>query len=440
MNNRLTYILFTLLLSVACHAQETWTLERCINYALKNNISIKQSELETHYQANELSQTKYNLLPNLNASASQNFGFGRAEDKYGILVPINAATTGVSINSSVDLYTGGVLGNQIKKQEVVWKASLEKLEKAKDDISVEIARNFLTVLLNKELVRVAAAQLFQTEKQIEQTTRLVGAGTLAKGDLLEIEAQQAREILNSVEAKNNYKLALLNLAQLLELDHKDDFTIEPPMFMDVKAEMSLAKAHDVYHNALSNRHEIKSSQLELESSEYDLRLAKASRIPSLSANMGASSNYISDYSGNSPSFSSQLSDNQSSYIGLSLNVPIFNKFQVSNGVKNAQIQVENKQLGLEATKKQLRLEIEQAYFNAVAAHERYNANISAVVSMEESFRYMTKKVELGSVSSIDYNAAKTNIAKAQSELLQAKYEFVFLSKILDFYNGIDLSL
>lgn len=429
-------ILFALFTTT--RAQEQWTLERCIEYALTNNIMIKQYELNSRYQENEFKQSRYNRLPNLNGSLSQGINFGRSETQAGTYDNITQGNTSAGINTNVLIWRGGTLNNTIKQNELELKSSIENLQKAKDDVMLSIASEYLNILFAMELVKVAESQLDQTMKQIERTKKLVEAGKIAEGALLEVQSQLARESLDVVNRKNNLQIATLNLAQLLELEDYSTFNIAVPEIPELKAQITLMNARLVFDKAVEVRPEIKSAEYQLKSSEVQLNIAKGGKMPSLSAYAGISNNYFA--SEFSPAFSDQLENNLSENVGVNLSVPIFSRYQNKTNVENSKLQILNSELELESAKKQLRKQIEQAYVNALAALERYNANKVAVQSMQESFRYIEEKFNVGRVNSVEYNDAKTNLAIAESNLIQAKYDFIFRSKILDFYNGIPIQL
>lgn len=435
---RLFIFVAFLLFVFASSAQQKWTLEQCINYALENNIVIKQYQINTQYRENEFDQAKYNQLPSVSASASQGVNFGRSETLEGTFDNYTRANTSADIGANILIWRGGTIKNTIKQNEYSLKASLEELQKAKDDIALNIASAYLEILFAQELIAVSENQVEQSKQQIDRSKQLVEAGTLAQGALLEAEAQLAREELELVNSKNNLRLAYLNLAQILELEDYSDFEIIAPQIPELKAQMTLANSKNVYNKAVEIRPEIKSVEYNLKQAQVQLDIAKGARLPTLSAYAGISNNYLA-YE-NAPSFSDQFANNVSENIGLSLNIPIFSKFQNRTNINNSKLQITNTQLDLENAKKNLRRQIEQAYVNALGAHERYSANKAAVQSMEESFRYIEEKFSVGRVNPVEYNDAKTNLAIAQSNLLQAKYDFIFRSKILDFYNGVPIEL
>ena len=438
----LVYLL-VLSLFAALHAQELWTLDKCINYALENNIQIKQSELNTQYQQNNLKGRKSLRLPNFNAQVSQNQNYGRSLTYDNTYKNVNSAQTDFGLGTQVTVYQGNQLGNGIKKVELDLKASLEDLAKAKDDLSLNIASTFLEILFAKELVKVSEDQIEITNQQLKQSQEKVNAGSLASGALLEIEAQAAREELNLVDAKNQLQLAKLKLAQMLELVFSEKFDVEIPALPEVSAQASVVTAQDVYLTALKQRPEIRGAEYRLKSTEYQLKMAQGVLYPTMTfyANYyNLYNNQYTDINKNKINFGNQFSNNQRKGLGLQMNIPIFNRFQSKVQVDNAKIQVLNTQLDLEGTKKVLRQEIETAQTTALTSFNRYKSTEKAVVSMREAFRYSEEKFNVGMVNAVEYNTAKTNMVKASSDLLRAKYEFIFRSKILDFYRGIPITL
>lgn len=419
-------------------AQEQWSLQKCIDYALENNIVIKQYQLNTEYQENELEQSKYNKLPNLNADVSQSVNFGRSEKLDGTFGNSTQGNTSARLSSNVLIWRGGILNNTVKQNEYELKSSMENLEKAKDDITLGIASGYLEILFAKELIKVAEKQVAQTKDQIERTKALVDAGKLAQGVMLEVQAQLAREELDVVNRKNNLRIAYLNLAQFLELDDYNSFEIVVPEIPELKAQISLIASSNVYDKAVELRPEIKSAEYKLKSSQVQLDIAEGGKMPTLSAYASISDSYFAnEYA---PSLGDQVENNLNENIGLSLSIPIFSRYQNRTNIANSKLQIKNSVLDLESAKKELRKQIEQAYTNAYAALERYNANKVAVNSMNESFRYVEEKFNVGRVNSVEYNDSKTKLAIAESDLIQAKYDFIFRSKILDFYNGVPIEL
>ncbi len=443
--NRIILLIITVLLTgkvQVAKAQNEWSLQKCIDYAMENNIQIKRQEVNADYSRNQVSQAKSDRLPNLNAGASNNFSFGRSLNNDNVYENVNSTQLTGYVNSNITLFNGFTLQNTIKQRRLDLQAALQDLQKTKDDIILNIAAAYLEILFAEELSLIAEAQIEVTKQQIDRTQKLVEAGSLARGALLEIEAQLAREELQKVNDENRVQLAYLNLYQLLELPVEKSFKIAKPKLPEIKANVTMANSFDVFSEAIKLRPEIKAAQLRVESAKRQLEIAKGNRYPSL--NMGASYNnqYFniinSDFQ--QLSFSEQLKSNSRYGFGFNLNIPIFNRFQIKNGISNAKLQIADFKYQLQTARNMLRKDIEQAYTNALAALNRYVSSEKAVESTEEAFRYTEEKFNVGMINSVEYNQSKNNLTIAQSELLQAKYEYIFRTKILDFYNGIPIEL
>lgn len=432
-----------LVVFTGAQAQQTWSLQKCIDYALENNIQIKQQALNSDYYNNQHKQAKFNRLPNLNANFQNNMNYGRTIGSDNTYLDINSNSTSGSLSSNVTLWNGFTLKNSIKMAEMDLRASLEEMQKAKDDIMLNIAASYLEILFADELLIVTEDLLKITQLQIDRTGKLVEAGSLAKGSLLEIEAQYAREELNVVNAQNRVQLAYLSLYQFLELPSTESFKIEKPVLPEISANMTMLNSMDVFKNAVQIRPAVKGAEFKLESARKQLLIAKGNLMPSLTFGGNYYNFYNNKYTsfqGAKIEFSDQLKSNERFGFGATLNIPIFNRYQAQTGVSNAQIQVENTELQLQSTKNLLRKDIEQAYTNALASFKRYVANQKAVVSSTEAFRYTEEKFNVGMINSVEYNQVKNNLTNAQSDLLQAKYEYIFRTKILDFYNGQPIDL
>ena len=430
-------------LAIVVQAQQEWDLQKCINYALGNNIRIRQQQTNTDYYGNELKQSKNNRLPSLSGNLSNSFNFGRSLQYDNTYADYNSNQTGGSLSANVTLWNAMSIRKSIDMADFNLKASLEDLKKAKDDIILNVAAAYLQILFAQELVQVAEDQLGVTNLQIERTKKLVNAGSLAKGSLLEIEAQYAQEELNLVNQQNELQLSYLNLYQLLELPVSDQFKILKPELPVVSANRALLNSVEVFNSAVQNRPEVKSAFFKLESYREQVGLAKSSLYPTLSMGFDYYTSYNNKYedmAGSKISFSDQLKNNERYGFGLNMSVPVFNKFQTRTQIKNAELQAMNQELELQNTKNVLRTEIEQAYTNALAALKKYIASNKAVESMQEAFRYTEEKFNVGMVNSVEYNQAKNNLTKASSDLAQAKYDYIFRSKILDFYNGVPIEL
>jgi len=442
-----------ILSSMYISAQEVWSLQKCIDHALQNNIQIKQQELQTEISRNNSKQSKYNLLPSVGGSLGESINMGRNID-YGTNTYVNKTTnsTSVGVSASATLFNGFKNYHQIKKSELDLLAGIAGLDKIKNDIQLNIASAYLNILYNVELVKVSQDQIATTNLQLDRTNKLVEAGKLPKGDLLKINAQLAQEELQLVSYQNSLESSYLTLSQILELQSPKDFMIEIPEVSVDKQAKDPMTVEASYNVALGVLPEIKQYEAYLKASEKDHKIAFANYFPSLSVSAGFNSGYSSTIGAlatpgdiNSafiltPFWDQITNSNYGGYISLSLQIPIFNKFQVRNNVKNSKIRMSQAELNLENTKKNVYKSIQQANADAVAALKKYYATQKSVESLEESFRYSQEKYNVGKLNSIDYNLSKNQLANAQSELLRAKYEYVFKTKILDFYRGNPFSL
>jgi len=430
------------------HSQyKIWSLPECIKYAIDNNIQIKQQILQTKFQENALEQSKLNLLPTLNGQATHNYSFGRALDEttYKFTENENIQSNSFYAGGSLNLFNGLQNFNTIQKNKYQLLASELDLQSIKDDISLNIALAYLQILLNNELVSATGNQLQITRQQIDKTKKMYDAGSVAKGNLLQIEAQAASEELQLINLQNQLDISYLTLTQMLELKSAEGFKILTPEISIDTNTVITGEINDIFTQAQALRPEIKSAELKLTASEYDLKIANGSRSPRLSMSHSFGTRY-SDVAlkpsapAENYTFSEQLNDNINYGIGFSLNIPILNGWQINKSIANSRLSIENSRYTLEGEKKQLYKDIQQAYADAVAALKKFTASMKAVISMEESFRYTEQKFNVGMVTPVDYNAAKTQLLNAQSDMSQAKYEFIFKTKVLDFYKGVPLNL
>jgi len=424
--------------------QKVWTLEEAIGHALQNNIQIKQQEIATKYQAAALELSKLSQLPTLNGSASHNYSFGRALDETTYEFTDNQTVQSNNFNATtgITLFRGLVTYNTIKRNRYQLMASEQDLEGFKDDISMNIALAYLQILLNRELVTATVSQVDMTKQQIDRTQKLVDAGSLARGNLLDIEAQAAREELQLVNLQNQLTMSYLTLAQMLELPSVDDFAVAIPEITIDPVSVTGDPA-GIFSIAEKTRPEILGAEFRLRGAEYDLAIAKGGRSPRLGfgASVGtAYSNRNNPFTQEPYPFGNQLNDNLNYGVGFSLNIPIFNGWQVNTNISNSKLGIENSKYTLEATRKQLYKNIQQAFTDATGALKKFSASRKAVEAMEEAFRYAEQKLNQGMVTAVEYNQSKTQLLNAQSEMAQAKYEYVFKTKVLDFYKGIPITL
>ena len=426
---------------------ELWSLERCIRYAQENNIDLKQKEQEKESRDSELNTSKWSWLPAVNANTAQSFQFGRSTTKSGVIVDQSAQNTTFNISLDMPLFDGLKTPNDIAARRLSLKAAMESLNKAKEDLAINVASYYLQVLYNKELLKVAELQVALDNEQVSKTEAMVNNGKVPLSQLYDMKAQLAKDEATLVESRNNVSLALLDLAQSLELERSNkDFDIETPEQVDVVAENmgSLLPPDHIYENALTFKPQIKEQEYLLASAKKNLNVARSEYYPKL--NLGASySNGYYHYSMggefvDTRSFSEQLKQNGQNIIGFSLSIPLFNRLQVRNSVRQAKVNIRNQELMLENTRKALYKEIQQAYFNATAAQEKYTASGKSVVASKEAFEYAQASYEAGKSTVFEFNEAKTKYAQSLAEQAQAKYDYIFRAKILDFYNGVEIKL
>lgn len=430
----------------AQEAPKQWSLEECIRYAIENNIDLKQKELERQNQEVTLHTSKYSWLPNLNASINENFGFGRSESKDGLIVDRNSANTSASIQLSMPIFDGFKIPNDIAARKLDLKASIETLNKAKEDLSINVASYYLQVLYNKEMLKIAELQVALSSEQVTKTEALYNAGKVPESQLYDMKAQLAKDEVTLTESRNNVKLALLDLTQALELERDgENFDVLEPETGDAVEQYmsSIIPPDQVYDYAVGVKPQVKEQEYLLESQKKMLKVAQAGYYPKLNFSAGYSNGYYHNFGDgdyNNAPFSDQLKNNGQKSIGFSLSIPIFNRFQVRNSVRSARIAIHNRELLMENSKKILYKEIQQAYYNATAAQEKYVSSDKSVDTSKIAFSYAEDRYGAGKSTVFEYSEAKTKYAQSLAEQTQAKYNFIFRAKILDFYHGTPITL
>ncbi len=460
-------IIFT---AKAVSEQQLWTLEACIEYAHQNNLSLRQQRLGIDIARENLLQSKSERFPNLNLNATHGYNYGRTIDPFtNEFATERVRSNNFGLSSGVVLFSGFQITNSIKKSELELDVSKLDVDAVKNDISLWIASAYLEILFNKELVEVSESQLEITRQQAERTRKLVEAGTLPRGNLYTIEAQAASEELQLINAKNSLQMAYLNLAQLLDLRDIEDFRIDIPD-IDISADkMTDLSPLEIYNIAVNDQPNVKASQVRVMTAEKDVEIARGDRYPMLSMQgsygtgySGASREIIDktiteqqigwtesnelvygpsvDYQTQIKPFIDQLDDNLNRSIGFYLSIPVFNNLQTRNRISRSKIALENSKLSSQNIRNQLFKEIQQAHADALAALKKHEATEKNVEALEESFKYTEQRFNVGMADPIEYNDAKNRLASAESELLQAKYEFIFRVKIIDFYMGNPITI
>jgi outer membrane protein len=428
-------IILLLVPALAVNAQQSWSLKKCIDYAVANNVTVKQAANAAGQSSVEVNTAKWSRLPNLYGSAGQGWNWGRTASPIdNTYTDIHNASTSFAVGTNIPIFSGMRIPNQYALSKINLKAAIEDFNKAKEDLSINIASSYLQALLYGELNEVAKSQVELTRKQYERTSRLYEEGKAAPAEVAESKSRLAQEEMNAVQADNNYKLAMLDLSQLLELPSPEGFTIDAADGELDFAPLSAPEA--IYNDALIGKSSIRAAQLRLDGSAYSIRVAKSDYYPTLNFNANLSTNYYTVGGVTSEAFGRQMKNNLNKYVGFSLSVPLFNRFATRNSVRTARLQQQNLALQLDATKKTLYKEVQQAWYNAVAAESQYASSVNAVEASQATFDLTEKKLENGKATLLEFDEAKQNLKKALSDRIQAKYDYLFRCKILDFYKGV----
>ena len=424
---------------------KTWSLRECCNYAVEHNISIKQQQNQCRQQELSLSTAKNSRLPDLSGSVGQNFSFGRGLTAENTYSNTNTSSTSFSLGTSIPLFTGFQIPNQIKLNQLNLEAATADLEKAKNDIRMQVAQAYVQILYDMEIADVARRQIAIDSAQVARLEAFVSNGKASEAELSQQRAALANSRLTATQADNNYRLSILTLTQLLELPSPEGFSIIRPDISGLSvisgnSGLSALSPDAIYAEALGIKPEIAAQQLRLKGTEHSIKIAQAGNLPTLSLSGGLGTNYYTTSGFPSDAFGTQLKNNFSQYIGVNLNVPIFNRFQTRNNIRSARIEQETQQLQLDNTKKTLYKEIQQVYYNALNAQSKEASSQQAVQSSKDAFTLMQAKYENGKATITEFNEAKNNYLKSESDLVQARYENLYQHALLAFYRGQELSL
>ncbi len=437
MKHSIIYII-CMLLATTVVAQEQWSLRQCIDYAIAHNIDIKLQENNVRNQEVSLSTAKNSRLPNLQASANESFGFGRGLTIDNTYADRNTQSTSFNLGSDVPLYTGGQISNQIRQNKLNLQAAIADLEKAKENLCMQVASAFLEAVYQKDLVAVAERQKELSQAQAHRVELLFQNGKVSETELAEAQSHVAADELSLTQQKNSAMLALLELSQLLELSTPEQFDILQPEAADPSA-IILTAPDAIYAEALNTKPQIRAGKLNVLSAERGVRIAQAGHYPSLHLSAGMGTNYYKTSGFEAASFGKQMEDNFNQSLGIALSIPIFNRYATRNAVRQARLQVEARQFQLEETQKTLYKEIQQAYYNALAAQKQCISSDAALTASRTAFNLMQKKYENGKATATEYQESKTNLQKAETTALQSRYTFMFRRKILQFYQGHSIS-
>lgn len=435
---RMTILVTVLLFSLSAWAQQgPWTLSDCINYALEHNLSVQQGVLAVEQREVELNTAQNRRLPTVSASASENLSFGRGLTADNTYSNSNTTSTSFSLGGNVPVFQGFQIANGIKLGELNLAAATADLEKARDDIRVAVAQAYVQILYNQELLRVAREQAAHDEELLEQIEARLDVGKVSAAEVSAQQATLAQSRQSEIQADGNLRIALLELTQLLELPSPEGFSIVTPEVGD-PSQTLLMRPEAIYEEAVAVKPAVEAARLNVDYAELGIARAKGAYLPTLSLSGGLGSNFYTNSKFDSDPFGTQLKNNFSQYVGLSLNVPIFQGFSARNNVRTAELSYRGQQIQLESVKKALYKEIQQAYYNAVSAQARYAGSRQTEQSARQHYELTEEKYKVGKAGVADYNDARNNWLRAESEYIQARYQCLYQTKLLDFYRGRDL--
>jgi len=440
-----------LFLSVLSNAQtKKWSLEECVEYAIKNNISIQQSELDTKSAAIEKSTAIGSFLPSLNINGSHSWNIGLNQNiTTGLLENQTTQFTSAGLNSNIDVYNGMQNQNRLRRANLTVLASKYQLSKMKDDVSLNIANAFLQIVFNKENLKVQKEQLSNNEKQLQRSQELVSAGVVPRGDLLDIKATVAANNQAIVNAQNALLISKLSLAQLLQLDNFQDFDILDVNYPVTESATLLQTPAAIYAKAKEERVEIKIAKTNLEIAERDVKIAKGAYQPSiqgfysLSTRAGYSDRIAFDPAGNpsfEPPFSvlKQFDLNKGHSFGFQMNIPVLNGFATKNNVARSKIALDRSKIAFSQQELDLERNIYTAFTDAKGAMKAYESAITTLEARQEAYNYAKEKFAVGMLNAFDLNQSQSLFVNAQSEVVRTKYDYIFRVKVIEFYFGIPI--
>ena len=421
-------------LSAASASAQTMGLQECIDYALGHNITVRQQSIAAETQRIALSTARSSRLPDVSASLGQGWGFGRSTGRDGSTVDQTSAQTSFSVGASLPVFTGFRIPNQVRAERFQLEAALASLDKARLDVGIQVSSCYLNALYYKGLTGVQRRQVELDSTALADARALYEAGRKPESEVAAAEAQVAVSRHSLTEAEGNETLARLELMQMLNLEGSvEDFAI---LDIDTASLASgIMPADEVFARALETHPAILAARYNLESSKYSLRATRSGYMPALSLSASYSNSYYHLYGGDNASLSRQLDLNGSEYLGLSLSIPIFDRFSTRNAIRQSRLSIESQNVALDEAKQSLNKEIQQAYWNAVKARDNYTSAQFAATSTSLAYRYEAERYAAGKDTGYELQQAATKMQQASQDALLAKYEYLMRIKILEFYNG-----
>jgi outer membrane protein len=467
-------VAFLMFISVSFAQEKKWTLQECVEYALKNNISIKQSELDSQLAGIDRKDAIGRFLPTVNANANHSWNIGLNQNiTTGLLENETTQFTSAGLNASIDIYRGLQNQNRLRRSKLTALAASYQLDKMRDDVALNVANAFLQILFNKENLKVQNEQLTNNQRMMSRTEELVNAGSVPKGDLLDMRATVATSKKAVVDAENVLLISKLSLAQLLQLEDFKNFDVADNDYEVAESPVMLQTPQAIFEKAKQERNEIKIAKSNLEIAEKDVKISKGAYQPVLQGYYSFSTraayadrvtgivpdtehpfttigtvegtgqavvqpNFVPVLGKYSPVFD-QFSDNKGHNFGLQLSIPILNGFSVRNSVARAKIALERSKIAYSQAELDLERNVYQAFTDAKGALNAYETSLVAVEARESAFNYAKEKYAVGMMNSFDFNQAQTLYVNAQSDSVRAKFDYIFRVKVVEFYFGIPIN-
>lgn len=425
-----------LLVGLSASAQQKkWSLQECVDYALENNITILQGENSILNNEQNIDAAKGQFLPSVSGFVGHTLSLGNRELFPGQFVDRTDNSTNASISLNQTVFNGFRLTNLYKQSQLNLETSKLELNRIKDDISLNVVNAYLNVLFNIENLEIAKAQYSFSKKQLDQVRDLVDAGVQPQANVYDAEATLSSDLQSVTVAENNYELALLSLSQLLQLPY-EGFEVEVIELDNPSSELMYNNASPIVSYALDNRYEIKVAQKNIENSALNTEISKSGYLPTVSFNYAFGSNvFFTNLIDTEDSFFNQLNNQKGHRFSLNVSVPIFSQFQNKTNVAKAKIQEENAQLNLKQAKLDVEANVQRAFTDAKAALRAYEAAKSSLQSQEIAFQNSQDRYDIGAMNAFDLEQSRLRLVNAESSLINAKYDFIFKTKVLDFYLG-----
>ena len=417
-----------------------WTLTECTRWALENNLTVQQQALTLEQRELDLSTAKGGFLPAISASADENLSFGRGLTADNTYANTNTTSTSFSLGGGMNLFDGLATPSQVKLARLNLEAATADLEKARDDIRVAVAQAYVQILYNYEILEVAQKQIAIDSMQVARLEQMALSGKASGAEVSQQKATAAQSRVTLAQAENQLRLSLLEMAQLLELPYYEGFSVARPA-VRIDPYGMIPSADAVFDEAVGIRPAIRADEIRLSATKQSLRIAQAGLYPTLSLSGGIGTNYYTANTGAPQSgFWEQLSNNFSQYVGISLNIPIFSRFQTRNNIRAARLNQESQRIQLRRSKQALYKEIQQAVASAEASRAKFQASELAEEAAADAFRLVQARYENGKAGITEFNESRNQYLKACSDRVQATYEFLYQTRLVEFYRGAVITL